>query len=58
METFSCEEHMRLSAFCNYCKDNYNKEREIDKTLPPFGYTAEELDEDNPYNSWMYNDER
>jgi hypothetical protein len=20
----------------------------------PFGYTAEELDRDNPYNQWMY----
>lgn len=26
---------------------------EIEPTPPP-GYTAEELDRDNPYNQWMY----
>ena len=23
---------------------------------PPAGYTAEELERDNPYNQWMYED--
>ena len=26
----------------------------FDVLLPPVGYTAEELDRDNPYNQWMY----
>lgn len=26
-------------------------------TQPPPGYTAEELERDNPYNAWMYEDE-
>lgn len=25
--------------------------------LPPAGYTAEELERDNPYNQWMYEGE-
>lgn len=27
---------------------------EIDPLTPPPGYTAEELERDNPYNQWMY----
>ena len=29
----------------------------FDVPLPPAGYTAEELDRDNPYNQWMYEGE-
>ena len=29
----------------------------FDVPLPPAGYTAEELERDNPYNQWMYEGE-
>lgn len=32
----------------------YRGERFLGEPVPPSGYTAEELERDNPYNTWMY----
>ena len=37
-------------------KDEYSQE-ELGEKLQRMGYDLEELERDNPYNQWMYQDE-
>jgi hypothetical protein len=59
-----------MNLYCPYCGEPQGEKRvccgevhfmtydELDEDMkePPKGYTAEELDRDNPHNQWMYND--
>jgi len=36
------------------CIEGEHPALDTDEVEPPAGYTAEELERDNPYNQWMY----
>lgn len=53
----NCTEPNRKSC-PRLCHDFCNKyEQDKLKQLNLLGYTEEELERDNPYNQWMYEDE-
>jgi len=39
---------------CLLCIEGEHPALDTDEVEPPAGYTAEELERDNPYNQWMY----
>ena len=51
VESFAFEGHGLLTAYAGYLLDYLAPKF---GPVPPPGYTAEELDRDNPHNQWMH----
>lgn len=52
-ESFTFDGHPLLTAYAGYLLDFLSQRF---GPLPPPGYTSAELERDNPYNQWMYED--
>jgi hypothetical protein len=51
-DSFVFEGNGYLTKYAHYLIEYLSME--LGEPKPPAGYTAEELERDNPYNQWMY----